>query len=276
MKWLDKTNDDGKMMAGRNYHYPDLRDKIAEEIIRKIELYPGYWSGSEKNITNIIKNLIKEMDVGKRFLDAGCGDGRLIPVFEELFDEVVAIEPDIERLNDAENFTNNLKLSNKITFKRVAIEDFDNVGQFDFILCSHVLQHVHTDAVPLIINNFRTLIKREGLLCITTCHSTKEKSYFTKDFLNKSQLRDVLITKDEFNSLINCTGTLPIHFFKPDEICSLLSMNGFRIIEFRVFHLENGIPGLESGTDIDNAANLDPDLQRRCGRDMLIAAVPVF
>jgi 2-polyprenyl-3-methyl-5-hydroxy-6-metoxy-1,4-benzoquinol methylase len=264
------------MMVGRDYQYPDLRDKIAAEMIRKIELYSGYWSDSEKNIIDIIKILIKKRNVGKRFLDAGCGDGRLIPVFEEQFAEVVAIEPDIERLKVAESLASDPKLSKKITFKRATIEDFDDFGQFDLILCSHVLQHVRTDAVPIIIKKFKNLIKKNGLLCITTCHSTTDKGYFVRDLMRGSQPSEEPIKQEEFNIMTNSIGALPIHFFKLNEISQLLSDNGFKIIEYRVFHLDKRIPGMENEKEIDNAANSDPDLQKRTGRDMLIAAVPML
>lgn len=263
------------MTKGRDYQYPDFRDKMAAEMIRNIELYPGYWSDSEKTIMNIIKPLIKTTDGCKRFLDAGCGYGRMIPVFEEQFDEVIAIEPDIERLKVAESNAKNLKLHNKITFKRVAIEDYDDKGKFDFILCSHVLQHLHTDTVPIIIKNFNKLIKVDGLLCITTCHSTKGKGYFVKDFMMDSQLIREIITKEEFNSLINSRGTLPVQIFGFEEISRLMCANGFRIIEFRIFHLENRIPGVKNEKEIDNAANSDPELQEKNGLDMMIAAVPI-
>lgn len=264
------------MMAGCDYQYPDLKDKIVTEMIRKIELYPGYWGDSETAIIDIIKKLIKQGVGCRRFLDAGCGYGRLISFFEEQFDEVVAIEPDIERLKIAESNARILKLSNKIIFKRVAIEDVDDIGQFDFILCSHVLQHVHTDAVPIIIKTFKNLMKKDGLLCITTCHSTNDKGYFVNNLMRNSQLIRETITKDEFNSLINSRGTLPAHIFRLEEISRLLSANGFKIIEFRVFHLDKRILGLENEKEIDNAANFSPDLQERAGLDMMVAAMPTL
>ena len=190
------------MMDGMDYQYPDIEDKITVENIKKIELYPGYWNESENAIINIINELIKKSGGYLRFLDAGCREGRLITAFEKRFDEVVAIDPDEKRLKVAESIAENQRLSHKITFRRAAIEDFNDNNRFDFILCSHVIQHVHTEIVPVIIKKFGNLIKRDGLLCITTCHSTKEKSYFVKDFLNKSQLLEMPITEEEFNAQI--------------------------------------------------------------------------
>jgi 2-polyprenyl-3-methyl-5-hydroxy-6-metoxy-1,4-benzoquinol methylase len=268
-------NDEGKMKARIEYKYPDSKDKMTTENIKRIELYPGYWSSSEETILNIVKNLIKKNAGQNRFLDAGCGEGRLIAVFENQFEEIVAIDPDQERLKVAESVTREQGLSKKITFKRMAIEDFEDNNRFDFILCSHILQHVHTDTVSIIIKKFKSLIKRDGLLCITTCHSTKDNGYFVKDLRRNSELLEVPITKEEFNSLINSKGTLPIHFFRLDEIGQLLSDNGFKIIEFRVFHLEKRLPGLENDKEIDDTANSNPDLQEKTGRDMMIAAVPI-
>lgn len=263
------------MMAGDEYQYPDYKDRMTAENIRKIELYPGYWGSSEDKILEIIKKLIKNKPGRNRFLDAGCGEGRLITVFEKQFEEVVAIDPDQERLAVAKSIARDQGLSEKIIFKRMTIENFEDDHKFDFILCSHILQHVHTESVSIIIKKFKDLIKEDGLLCITTCHSANDKEYFVKDLMQDSKLLEEPITRDEFNSLLNSKGTLPIHFFRTREISQLLADKGFEIIAFKVFHLDKKISGMENDKEIDDVVNSNPDLQKNTGRDMMIAAVPI-
>lgn len=261
-------------MTNNEYQYPDKKDKITAEEVRRIELYPGYWEESEKNILNSVKNLIKTNAGYERFLDAGCGEGRLIPVFEGLFDEIVAIDPDQERLNAAERLILDRGLAKKTTLKRSTIEDFED-RRFDFILCSHVLQHVHTGIVPVILRKIRDLIKADGLLCITTCHSTIDKGYFVKESINGLGNPGKPIDKKVFNSLVNSRDVLPVHFFAFKEIKKLLNDNGFKIIKFKVFHMDKMLVGQEINLKIDEIANSDPDLQETNGRDMMIAAIPI-
>jgi 2-polyprenyl-3-methyl-5-hydroxy-6-metoxy-1,4-benzoquinol methylase len=262
-------------MAEKEYQYPDRKDEITAENIKKIELYPGYWEESEKNVLNIAKKLIKTNAGYERFLDAGCGEGRLIPVFEGQFEEIVAIDPDQERLTMAEELIRDRGLAKKTTLKNAGIEEFEDRNKFDFILCSHVLQHVHTDVVPIIIKKLRNLIKVDGLLCITTCHSVKSRDYFAKELLRNSELLKEPIYEGEFNSLINSKGILPVHFFAFGEIRKLLDNNGFKIIEFRVFHLDKMAAGHISNERIDEVVNLDPELMEANGLDIMIAAVPI-
>lgn len=261
-------------MAGEMYRYPDYKDKMTAENIKKIELYPGYWTRSEENALKLIKKIIKNKSGRNRFLDAGCGEGRLIPAFEGQFDEIVAIDPDHERLNMAADLVRNRGLSKKTTLKQSAIEDFEN-DRFDFILCSHVLQHVHTASVPVILKRIRDLIKDDGLLCITTCHSIQNNGYFVKESINDSEHPDEPIDEIEFNSLVNSKDILPVHFFSFIEIKNLLGDNGFKIIKFRVFHLDKVILGYENDERIDDRVNSDPYLQETNGLDMMIAAMPI-
>lgn len=263
------------MMARKDYHYPDRKDEMTTENIKRIELYPGYWEESEMYILNIVKDLINTNARHERFLDAGCGEGRLVLIFERQFDEIVAIDPDQERLKVAADLICDSGLAKKATLKRSAIEEFENDKKFDFVLCSHVLQHVHTDAVPIIIKNLKKLMNNDGILCITTCHSTKENGYFVKNTFKYSQHSVETITKDEFNSLINSGGVLPVRFFKLEELSSLLKANGFKIIEFKVFHIETRIFGEINGNDLDGLANSSFDLQKKNGWDMMIAAMPI-
>jgi len=262
-------------MRENEYEYPDKEDKITAENVKRIEIYPGYWAESENNILNIVKKMIKPGEGRKRFLDAGCGEGRLIPFFESQFDEIVGVDPDPKRLKVAEKLIHKLRLSNKIKLKRAAIEDFRDFDKFDFILCSHVLQHVHTEIAPVIIKIFRSLIRDDGLICITTCHSTKDNGYFAKNLLGYSSNSEVEITRDEFNSLVNSREALPVHFFRFEEIRDLLIANDFKISDYRVFHLQKRLDGMEN-EEMDNAANLSPYLQKRVGWDMMVAAITMM
>jgi 2-polyprenyl-3-methyl-5-hydroxy-6-metoxy-1,4-benzoquinol methylase len=259
----------------KEYVYPDMKDKITTALINEKEPYKSYWQKSERHVLNLMKRYVEERIENKDawFIDAGCGDGKLLQEFEKYFGRIVAIDPDVNRLKLAEDIVEKQGFSEKVYFKAVSIEYLDVKEQSDVILCSHILQHVPTDSIPLILEKFSHILKRTGLLFITTCHSTKGYDYFAEDFLKNSEFIEEIITKNEFNSLaFNANGGLPIHFFSRKNITHLLESFGFKIIDFKTFHIVEKNLCLDKIFNRDEIVNFFPFLQARKGRDMFIVA----
>lgn len=231
------------MIAKNNYTYPDKNDEITIAMINKIEKQKGkgYWQKSELRIINkmikTIKQLIKKE--GKTsFLDSGCGDGRLTPKFEPYFDFITLLDPDAKRIKIAKNLIKKEKFIDKVEFEVIPLESINYNNKFDVILCSHVLQHVYTDNVSIILKNIKNALKTNGLFFITTCNSLKNDDYYTKQYLKNSHLIEKVITKEEFNYLINKNNVLPIHYFTKKNITNLLNNLEFNILDFKTFHLK--------------------------------------
>jgi len=224
----------------KNYVYPDCNDKITATMIDEEEYNKGvgYWQRSEKRILNLMKKRIKK-HIKKRdtwFLDAGCGEGRILYEFERYFDHIVLIDPDDKRLKLAEQLVKKLGLSKKVNCKTLPIELIEPKQEFNVILCNHVLQHVRTNHVKKILKKFYEILNKDGLLFITTCNSTRERDYFVKHFIKNSKSIEKIITKEEFNSLIYNEKKLPIHFFTKDNIIYLLESLNFKVLDFKKFH----------------------------------------
>jgi 2-polyprenyl-3-methyl-5-hydroxy-6-metoxy-1,4-benzoquinol methylase len=256
------------------YKYPDVNDTITCALINNHEPYKGYWAESEKKIIDLMKRLIEVFISTKcsSLLDAGCGDGRLINYFLAYFNHILAIDPDETRLHTAKSLAKQDIFSQKVTFKTISIEGLDEIEKFDVILCSHILQHVNTNNISTILNKFSNILKKDGLLLITTTHSIVGMEYFVKEFLKDSEFIEEQITEEEFNSLVSEVGQLAIHFFIREKIEEALKHYGFEIINFKVFHVMKNDLSIYRGSDIDREVNLDPNLQSKIGRDMFIAA----
>jgi 2-polyprenyl-3-methyl-5-hydroxy-6-metoxy-1,4-benzoquinol methylase len=257
-------------------HYSELNDKMITDLIDKSEPYNGYWQESERYILELMRKHIREniKNDDNWLLDAGCGVGRLLPEFVSEFSHVMAIDPDENRLMQAKEFTEKQNISESIVLEVSSIEDLCFQGQFDAILCSHVLQHIDTALVPIIIEKMRSLLKKQGIILITTCNSSTGYDHFIKNVSNRLGYTEEIISEDEFNSLIVNTRTNlgPVHFFSRNNLEAILEKNGFEIMTFRTFHILEEC--LESGGlgKRDILINASPHLQSNYGRDCFIAA----
>ena len=223
-----------------SYYYPDKWDSLTFSLIQKEEAFKGQWEEDEKRILLLAQNFI-ENHFGNNseltFLDAGCGDGRLLPYFSKYFTKIMAIEPDGSRLKEAIKNAQINQINNKTTFALSAAEKFNSNYKFNVILCSHVLQHVHTELIPLIIKNFSELLENNGVLIITTNYSKSNSDIFVKQFLKDKILCEEIITLENFNSLnVNSENILPIHFFAQQTITNFLEVNNFRTKLIEPYH----------------------------------------
>src|SRR5687768_9410662 len=83
------------------YSYPDTGDKMIGEYIGDTEPWPGCWEESEQWVLKTVRRHIgalRSAAKSLRLLDAGCGTGRLLLQFQDLFQEIVGIDPDKSRL----------------------------------------------------------------------------------------------------------------------------------------------------------------------------------
>lgn len=259
----------------RDYVYPDKNDGITVVFISEKQPFEGYWAKSEEFVLERMKKFAATYTKNKintSFLDSGCGTGRLIPKFENYFDKILAIDPDERLLEIAKDTVERLGLSRKVIFQHTSIEKLRwKERSIDVILCSHVLQHVHTDSLANILAKFEQLLKNRGLVFITTCHSRKDYDFYTKMYLKNREVVEENIEKDEFNFLIrNKKNILPIHFFSKKNISKMLRDFRFEILDFKSYHILNRILFLDHIIFRDKLVNAFSLLQSRLGRDMFI------
>lgn len=264
------------MIEKDDYFYPDKNDALTLKFISAKQPFEGYWARSEQLILERMKNFVHtytRSKINTCFLDAGCGTGRLLPEFESYFDKMLAVDPDGASLEIAKDTVRKFGFSKKVIFKDASIEKLEwEKGSIDVILCSHVLQHVHTETLASILAKFEQLLKNSGLVFITTCHSTKDYDFYAKMYQKNLEVVEEVIEQDEFNSLINNEiNILPIHFLSKKTILKMLHALSFEISDFKSFHVLNGMPLIDHIVFRDKLVNSFPLLQSRLGRDMFIA-----
>lgn len=224
------------------YVYPDPGDSITIEMINQFEHKPGYWERSEKSVLSVAKQFVRQAASNGKgtLLDAGCGQGRLIPVFERFFSKILALEPDLQRFGEAVKLVKQTGLGEKVELVNASIEDMPE-GEFNAILCSHVLQHISLAATEEVFRKFQQNLADRGVLILLTCNSSREEDFFTKSFFEKGKWHEQEISKEGFERLVvNQVGELPARFFSLNTIKDLLAKYGFEFIIARRFHRFRG------------------------------------
>ncbi|MGB2957247.1 MAG: class I SAM-dependent methyltransferase [Anaerolineales bacterium] len=258
-----------------DYLYPDISDALTYKLIAQNSPYPDYWYQSELFVLKIVRQQIIDRFKGNHIslLDAGCGFGRLVPEFHDLFNEITAIEPDEVRFKYAKKLIDKQGIYEKVRYFNVSIEQFKPDHTYDVILCSHVIQHVHTNVYLTILGKLISMLSEGGLLVILTNHSRSSADYFVKGSTEKGRYIETRISESQFNSLTqNNEGILPIRFFSMNGLKKTLSMLEAPVIKTRNFHILGNYYGLDKIIFRDRLVNGIPWLKTKVGRDMMLLA----
>lgn len=251
------------------YSYPDPQNHVTSGY----EPFPGYWARSEERLMRVADELLAAQPLPRgrprRFLDAGCGDGRLVPRFEGRFDEGVALDADRERLGGAARMAQGTHYAQKVRFLPIGADEFHEDEPFDFILCNHVVQHVHTSKLPRIVARLRALLAPGGVLLLATSHSRTGEDHFSEVHMEDGRLVERLIGRRKFDRLVtNDQGMLPVHHLTRTSFLRLLEAHSFQVRHFQVYHELGPLGDLDRRFDRDWVINLAPELQDAYGHDM--------
>lgn len=223
-------------MFKSDYVYPDANDAATIAMLTK----ENSWEQDEKEILAYAKSFIQK---GKIFIDAGCGFGRLIPVFAPYFEKVIAVEPDLQRIQIAKETIDLAGLSKKVEFVHLPIEEMTIKNKVDVILSSHIIQHISTTVVLVVLQKIRYMLKTGGLLILTTSNSPREDDRFIQGFLRNGKNIEEEIQKTKFEHLIgNTDGVLPVRQYSSQSLVDLLEQTGFTVVARRLFHTSASYP----------------------------------
>ena len=210
------------------YKYPDHNDKnLSKNVINKDWEDFGL---EDKYIAEAINK--SQKNCRDHLLDAGCGHGRLIPFFEKIFKTIIAIDPDHDRLTVAQK-----KFSSRtnIEFFNTFIQDFYFNHSFDFVVCSHVIQHISTEEVFLVLKKLHSLLKTNGHLMLSTTNWPDDTDQFEiRNTINNSFK---IVSDQEFNACAkNCDQHLPTRHFSEKTLLKILETSNFNIVFSKKYH----------------------------------------
>lgn len=155
--------------------YKDPHDVLTKLYVSNCSPGIEVWEDMELRSFNLLKPYFLEKGIDK-VLDIGCGEGRLGSYFLNYCDSLVMADPDLVRITTAEKKLSEYK--NRIFFVRSSIQSspFPHAF-FDFILCSHVLQHIESNNFSSIIEKLIFQLKKSGILLVSTTITTKVDDY---------------------------------------------------------------------------------------------------
>lgn len=216
------------------YMYPDTDDLAVQHYVMTKEWHD---CKLESIYLNKVITLLNRND-NNTLLDAGCGKGRLLPIFAPIFKKIVAIDPDSSRLSAAEESWQNMAIQHdcEIEFHKTLIQDFYSRLLFDCILCSHVLNHIKTSEINRVMLKFNSLLKKNGKLILLATNCKGEED--TYSLLNNKTGEEIIVSLSEFDQCIDSNDQhfLPTYLFTEKTLKTLLCNNGFEIIFSGKYH----------------------------------------
>lgn len=255
-------------------HYLDEWDEIVSKYINWHEPFDGYWTKSEERAFTFVDNILLNAS-RQRVLDLGCGRGRLLTRFAHFFKEVVALDSQQERIMHAKALVNSSQLLN-VNFINQPFEDCtEEIGKFDVVLCSHVVQHIPTFDVVEMFKQINSVLLPGGLLVLLTAHAISERNKFKVWQINNGDQKvteELLESETAFNKCFteqHLSARIPTHSFTSDNLCALLQ--GYKLRKTYYFHALYKRNFIDSTIFRDRLINL-PLLKGFWGIDVLIVA----
>jgi SAM-dependent methyltransferase len=251
--------------------YLDIWDSLIATDVRNIEPYPGYWEDSEGDAFRAVEPMKRALR--RRLLDVGCGNGRLIPRFANYFAEVVAIDPDRDRVERARALAAASGVKN-VTFMACSFADAaPSIGKFDMVLCSHVIQHLSTEECQALVRGVNSVLDDTSIVVLLTTHSksTGDVSALWRFDSDRQRLvPEKLRNSDELDRYLAgapSPDVIPSRSFSIRSVERL--MYPWRIEAIRVFHATYPFNILDRVAFRDCLINLAP-VRRYFGSDLLV------
>ena len=180
-----------------------------------------------------------------RYLDVGCGTGRIIGMYAGLFKQATCLEADAARIRTArqtwksDRWGRNQKMQFvKERFEVSAVHaSLGANASYDAITCIQVVQHIPESLLPKWLSYMFALLKPQGLLVLATKHA----------LIDKYQLSDLsVISRARFNAMArhpSKDGRLAVRSFAARTLEQFIRDAGFSVIEHAYSTYEFGPHG---------------------------------
>jgi len=210
--------------------------KILDEVRQSYDNIAEDFSRTRKSVWEEFKPLGQYAKEEDKILDLGCGNGRLIELFQGKNIEYAGIDNSQKLIEIASQKYPN---GNFQVFDGLKIPFPDNY--FDVIFCMAVLQHIPgSELRQEFLKEIRRVLKPEGKLILSTWYLWQKDSFWS--LLIKSTLKK-LVGKSEldFFDIMKPWGKISeryFHNFRKEELKRLIKKCGFRVED--LFVLKRG------------------------------------
>ena len=224
--------------SSTRYFYPDENDLLTQILISETG-YAQQWSDDEQRVLLDLSRMVMDIEPPRSILDVGAGLGRIMSQLEPYFSSGDLVEPDQKRRNELTALVNLLDPGSRRFSIYASLEEVDQSKKYEFILLSHVLQHISVGEVQGMLTQLAQRLEEGGLLYIATCLSPNQQHQYTvTQFDSNGGFEEVAISEADFNSL--ATGPeerkLPVHFFPIGALSAMVESAGLAVFQVRPFH----------------------------------------
>lgn len=160
------------------YHYADLISDESKYLMRL----------EEQNLLKIAIELLN-LQKGESFLDAGCGDGRVIFELRKQIDPKTVSILGVDRNEEAIAFAK--AFNPGISFQIQSLEKLKVKKKFDKILFMETIEHIPPKEIGKVLKDLQRLLKPNGTLIVTTPTINRPKTndshyqHFTRESITK-------------------------------------------------------------------------------------------
>jgi len=219
-----------------SYFYPDIDDELITKFINKYGA--ERWAEEEREALSMVRPKIERIlsrKSGVTMVDLGTGTGRLIPwlnSFKCSLKTIVATDLDRRRISSARKF---YRYNGNVDFVVSSAGSCPLRNEsVDFILLSHIIQHISKEEYKKIIYEMFRLLRYNGIVLMMTTHSDQEHEYYI--LMNKGGMK--IINEDMFEQYARNPRpySLPIRRFSINSLITHLDSAGFHIIDVVFYH----------------------------------------
>lgn len=177
-----------RMKADNQKLVADSYDKHADEYTRQ------YGYGEQLSIS-ALKDFLSLLPKPAKILDVGCGGGQDSKFLSENGCDVLGIDISAEMIKLAR------KYSPKSNFILTDVHELPKATEYDGIWCSRVFHHISMDKQRAFLNKLNTLLKKGGILHITSAVSDKKADYEAFD-AGEDKILKKRLTEESFKELL--------------------------------------------------------------------------
>jgi 2-polyprenyl-3-methyl-5-hydroxy-6-metoxy-1,4-benzoquinol methylase len=196
-------------------------------------------ASDQKRLRFILNAIQENIPSAANVLDIGCGNGIIARSIGAIGFNVLGIDSSDKTINTARQHNAN----QNVRFEVANAEELLYMQrQYDAVVCSEVLEHLHDPSK--LLNQISGLIKENGILIVTVPNGKGPREIFvTKPVQNLQSKKGFLSSMlMRFKSLLGYTGQTiqssaddltHIQFFTKKQLQHLARQTGFEIVKFR-------------------------------------------